>query len=326
MDQLNQSCANVSKLTPKISLIGAGNIGGFLAYLLLEKKIGNVTLIDRKNDLALGKALDLAQSFCTLSDQAPHIFGTDSLEEIKDSDVIVVTAGLARSGTMTREDLLNTNAKIIKDIGRNIKEYAKNAFVIVVTNPLDAMVWIMKQETGFDAKRIVGMAGVLDSARFIYFLSKALNVATSDIQTTVLGGHGDLMVPLARYTSIKGIPLLDWVAYHNIDHNIIKEAILKTQLGGGDIVKLLQTGSAFFAPSKSILAMIESYLFDQNRILAVTSFLENKYETSNIFAGVPTCINRDGAHVVEIDLDQNEKQLFKKSIESIRKLISEIII
>ncbi len=255
----------------KISLIGAGNIGTILAYSLSRKKIGQITLVDVIEGLAKGKSLDLAQSFPVDSING-KIEGTHDISKIKDSSAIIITAGVARKPGMSRDDLIEINFAIMSDIGKAIKKYSPNAFVICVTNPLDAMVWSLKNIIGIKPNMIVGMAGILDSARFRFFLAQELDVCVESIQTMVLGGHGDTMVPLPDYTSISGIPLKNFIDNKKINSDSLKNVIKKTRNGGGEIVSLMKDSSAFYSPACSAIEMLESFLFDEKKILPVLPY------------------------------------------------------
>jgi malate dehydrogenase len=255
----------------KISLIGAGNIGGTLAHLAALKKLGNVTLIDVVKGMPQGKALDLSQS-SAVEGFTGSIEGTNEFSKMKGSDVIIITAGLPRQPGMSRDDLLETNGKIIKKIALDIKKYAPKAFVICITNPLDAMVYVLQKYSKLPKNMCVGMAGVLDSSRMKYFLSDALNVSVNDVETFVLGGHGDDMVPLINNTTIGGVPLMDFLKLKNFPYSKIEKIVNRTRMGGGEIVKLLKRGSAFYAPASSAIQMAEAFLFDQKKTITLCSF------------------------------------------------------
>jgi len=308
----------------KIALVGSGNIGGTLAHLLGYKGLGDVVLIDVAEGLPQGKALDLMQAMA-IEGMTSSITGSNDYALMEGADVVIVTAGLARKPGMSRNDLLTINAKIISDIGQNIKSYSPSAFVIVVTNPLDAMVWVMRQACDLPYHRVVGMAGVLDSGRFRCFLAEALNVSPSDVQTFVLGGHGDAMVPLPRYTSIAGIPLPDLIVKGWISQSQIDVIVDRTRNGGAEIVNLLKTGSAFYAPATSAIAMAESYLKDQKRILPCATWLTGEYGVKDVYVGVPAIIGSGGVEkVVEFDLTPLERDAFTQSVDGVRALIEEI--
>ena len=304
----------------KISLIGAGGIGGELASLIALNSFGNIRLIDIDEGIAKGKALDLIQSF-SVKNKCVDIKGSSNLSEIKDSDVIIVTAGISRKPGMTRDDLIGTNAKIIEKIGLAIKEFSKNAFVICITNPLDAMVLVLKQTSGLKKNMVVGMAGILDSLRFKYFLSKELNICFNSINAMVLGGHGDTMVPLLNYVSINGIPITEFINNGLIKEERLEYVIKKTRNGGGEIVSLLKTGSAFYSPAVSALEMMESFLFDQKKLLACSVYLEGEYDVKNYCVGVPVVIGSKGIEkIIELEFKQNDKAEFDKSANAVKEI------
>jgi malate dehydrogenase len=308
----------------KIALVGSGNIGGTLAHLLGYKGLGDVVLVDVAEGLPQGKALDLAQAMAVEGIETA-ITGSNDYGSIEGADVVIVTAGLARKPGMSRNDLLAINAKIISDVGQNIKRYSPDAFVIVITNPLDAMVWVMREACGLPHTHVVGMAGVLDSGRFTCFLAQSLGVSPSDIQTFVLGGHGDAMVPLPRYTSVAGIPLPDLVAKGWISQAQIDAIVERTRNGGAEIVNLLKTGSAFYAPATSGIAMAESYLKDQKRILPCATWLTGQYGVKHVYVGVPAIIGSKGVEkIVEFDLRPDEREAFMNSVKGVKSLIEEL--
>ena len=305
----------------KISLIGAGNIGTILAFSLSRKRLGNITLIDKVKGLAEGKCLDLSQSL-SAENLNTKIVGTDDISKIQDSDVIIITAGIPRKPGMSRDDLVETNFSIMTELGDAIKEYSPSAFVICVTNPLDAMVWSLKEITGIDKKMIVGMAGILDSARFKFFLSNELSISTDSIQTMVLGGHGDTMVPLLRFTSISGIPLSEFIKQKRISKDKVEKIISRTRNGGGEIVALMKNSSAFFSPATSAIEMLESYLFDNRRILACSAYLEGEYNVRGMCVGVPVVISKDGVEeIIELDLQNSERNEFDNSVKAVKELV-----
>ena len=306
---------------PKIALIGSGNIGGTLAHLAVQRRLGDVVLIDIAEGVSQGKALDLNQAF-SADNTDGIISGGQDYSLIKNADVVIVTAGIPRKPGMSRDDLLSINGKIIRSVGENIKQYAPNAFVIVITNPLDAMVWLMQKVTAFSPQKVVGMAGILDTGRFKCFLSEALNVSVEDIQSFVLGGHGDTMVPMPRYTTISGIPLSYFVENGWISNEKLDAIIHRTRNGGAEIVNYLKTGSAFYAPATSALQIAESYLFYQIRILPCAAYLQGEYGINNIYAGVPVIIGKNGVEkVIEVPLDISEKSQLQSSAESVKSLI-----
>ena len=305
----------------KISLIGAGNIGTILAFSISRKRLGNITLVDRVKGLAEGKCLDLSQSL-SAENLNTKILGTDDISKIKNSHAIIITAGIPRKPGMSRDDLVETNFSIMKELGNAIKKYSPNAFVICVTNPLDAMVWSLKEITGIDKKMIVGMAGILDSARFKFFLSNELSISTDSIQTMVLGGHGDTMVPLLRFTSISGIPLSEFIKKKRISKDKVDEIISRTRNGGGEIVALMKNSSAFFSPATSAIEMLESYLFDNRRILPCSAYLEGEYNVKGMCVGVPVVISKDGVEeIIELDLQNSERNEFDNSVKAVKELV-----
>lgn len=307
----------------KISLIGAGNIGGTLAYISAMQGIDNVVLLDRTSDFAKGKALDIAQA-CAAIGIDSNIIGTSNYADIANSDVVIVTAGVPRKPGMSRDDLVSVNTEVIRIVGEGIKNHSPDAFVIVITNPLDAMVWLMKEITGFHPSKVVGMAGVLDSSRFKHFLSEELNVSTKEINTFVLGGHGDTMVPSTRYTTIAGIPITDFVKKGKISQVKLDEIIQRTRDGGAEIVQLLKNGSAFYAPAVSAMEMANSYLSNQRRILPTASYLDGEYGVKGLYIGVPTIISSSGAEVVEIELNAEEQKMFDHSLRAVEDLVNAV--
>jgi malate dehydrogenase len=308
----------------KIALVGAGNIGGTLAHLAALKNLGDVVLLDITEGVPQGKALDLSQS-SAVEQFAPSVIGTQDYADIADADVVIVTAGVARKPGMSRDDLISINTNVIKSVGAGIKKHAPNAFVIVITNPLDAMVWVMKEVTGFDPKKVVGMAGVLDSSRFALFLSQALNVSIENINAFVLGGHGDTMVPITKYTTVSGIPLPEVVKMGWIKQEELDAIVERTRFGGGEIVKLLGTGSAFYAPASSAIEMAESYLMDKRKILPCAAWLTGEYGVNDLYVGVPAIIGENGIEkVIEIELSADEKAQFDNSVNAVKELTESI--
>tara|TARA_B000000565_G_scaffold149051_1_gene112798 strand:- start:2553 stop:3512 length:960 start_codon:yes stop_codon:yes gene_type:complete len=305
----------------KIALIGSGQIGGTLAHLVGLKELGDIVLFDIADGIPQGKALDIAES-SPISTFDTNIIGTSSYEDIKDADVCIVTAGVPRKPGMSRDDLLSINLRVMKSVGDGIKKYAPNSFVICITNPLDAMVWALQKYSGLSPENVVGMAGVLDSGRFAYFLAKEFNVSVKDVQTFVLGGHGDTMVPLVRYSTVGGIPIPDLVKMGWSSQKKIDQIVQRTRDGGAEIVALLKTGSAFYAPAASAINMAESYLRDQKRIIPCAANLSGQYGLKDIYVGVPTIIGNKGVEkIIEINLNEIEKLNFSKSIESVKNLI-----
>tara|TARA_B100000674_G_scaffold283666_1_gene234712 strand:+ start:128 stop:1072 length:945 start_codon:yes stop_codon:yes gene_type:complete len=308
----------------KISLIGAGNIGGTLAHLLALKKLGNITLIDVVTGMPQGKALDLSQS-SAVEGFTGAIEGTNDFSKMKGSDVIIITAGLPRKPGMSRDDLLEINGKIIKKIALDIKKYAPKAFVICITNPLDAMVYVLQKYSKLPKNMCVGMAGVLDSSRMKYFLSDALKVSVNDVETFVLGGHGDDMVPLINYTTIGGVPLIDFIKLKKFPYSKIEKIVDRTRMGGGEIVKLLKNGSAFYAPASSAIQMAEAFLLNQKKLLPCAAYINGQYGLKNMYMGVPTIIGNKGIEkIIEVKLTAKEKLMLKKSVKSVQGLVSAV--
>jgi malate dehydrogenase len=305
----------------KIALIGGGQIGGTLAHLIGIKKLGDVVLFDVVQGLPQGKSLDLAQS-SPIEGYGARFAGANSLADIEGADVVIVTAGVPRKPGMSRDDLLSVNMKIMQDVGAGIRAHARDAFVICVTNPLDAMVWVLAEVTGLPRQKIVGMAGVLDSARFRYFLAQEFQVSVEDVTAFVLGGHGDSMVPLIRYSAVAGIPVPDLIAMGWTAPAKIDAIVQRTRDGGAEIVGLLKTGSAYYAPAHAAISMAESYLQDQRRVLPCAAWLNGEYGVHNLFVGVPVVIGAGGVEkVIEIALDPTERKMFERSVEAVRGLI-----
>ena len=305
----------------KISLIGAGQIGGTLAHLIGLKELANeVVLFDVASGIAKGKALDIAQS-SSVDGFNVKFSGTDNYEDIKDSDVIIITAGVPRKPGMSRDDLLGINLKIIKQVAEGIKKYSPNAFVICITNPLDVMVMAFQKYSGLPTNKVVGMAGILDSSRFKLFLSLELNVPVKEIHAMVMGGHGDTMVPLPRFTKISGKPLNELVKQGKISNEKLESINQRTRDGGAEIVKYLEKGSAFYAPAASGVEMAKAYMNNENKVLPCAAYLNGEYGVNGIYAGVPVVINNKGIDKIEvIELDQKEKEQFDHSIEAVKKL------
>ena len=305
----------------KISLIGAGQIGGTLAHLIgIKELVSEVVLFDVAKGIAKGKALDIAQS-SSVDGFNVKFSGTDDYKDIKDSDVIIITAGVPRKPGMSRDDLLGINLKIIKQVAEGIKNNAPNAFVICITNPLDVMVMAFQKFSGLEAKKVVGMAGILDSSRFKLFLSLELNIPVKEIDAIVMGGHGDTMVPMTRFTKVSGRPLLDLVKEGQISIEKLEEINQRTRDGGAEIVKYLEKGSAFYAPAASGVQMAESYLKDKKKLLPCAAQLNGEYEVNNVYAGVPVIIGKNGVEKIEqINLDEEEKKQFRHSIDAVKAL------
>jgi malate dehydrogenase len=307
---------------PKIALIGAGQIGGTLAHLLALKELGDVVLFDIAEGTPQGKALDLAQSGPVEGFDAA-LRGTNSYEDLKGADVCIVTAGVPRKPGMSRDDLLGINLKVMKSVGEGIKANCPNAFVICITNPLDAMVWALREFSGLPHNKVIGMAGVLDSARFRHFLSLEFNVSMKDVTAFVLGGHGDTMVPSVRYSTVGGIPLPDLVAMGWTTQEKLDAIVQRTRDGGAEIVGLLKTGSAFYAPAASAVEMAEAYLKDQKRLLPCAAHVKGAYGLDGLYVGVPVIIGAGGVErVVEVKLDATEKTMFDKSVDAVKGLVA----
>ena len=305
----------------KIALIGAGQIGGTLAHLAGLKELGDIVLFDIAEGTPQGKALDLAESSPVEGFDA-KLTGANDYKDIAGADVVIVTAGVPRKPGMSRDDLIGINLKVMVSVGAGIKQYAPNAFVICITNPLDAMVWALQKASGLPKNKVVGMAGVLDSARFRYFLAEALNVSVQDVHAMTLGGHGDDMVPLVRHSTVGGVPLPDLVKMGWLTQEKLDAIVDRTRKGGGEIVALLKTGSAFYAPATSAIAMAEAYLKDQKRILPIAAHLNGEYGVKDMYVGVPAVIGAGGVEkVVEISFDAAEKEMFGKSIAAVKVLI-----
>jgi malate dehydrogenase len=305
----------------KIALIGAGQIGGTLAHLIGLKELGDVVLFDIMEGVPHGKALDLAQS-APVEGFDSRIVGTNSYESIEGASVCIVTAGVPRKPGMSRDDLLGINLKVMEQVGAGIKKYAPNAFVICITNPLDAMVWALQKCCGLPKNMVVGMAGVLDSARFRHFLADEFNVSIQDVTAFVLGGHGDTMVPLTRYSAVAGIPLPDLVKMGWTTQARFDAIVNRTRNGGGEIVGLLKTGSAFYAPATAAITMAESYLRDKKRVLPAAAYLNGEFGVKDLYVGVPVVIGSKGVErVVEIELNSAERAMFDKSVQSVEGLV-----
>ena len=303
----------------KIALIGAGNIGGTLAHLIVLKQLGDVVLIDIADGIPQGKALDLSQS-SSIESFDVKVSGSSSFKDINDADVVIVTAGFPRRPGMTRDDLVEKNSKIIQNVGKSIKKFCPKAFVICITNPLDAMVSVLQKSASIKKNMCVGMAGVLDSSRLKYFLANEFKVSVQDVNTFVLGGHGDTMVPLLRYSTVSGIPISELIKLKFTTKKKIDSIINRTRDGGAEIVKLMNT-SAFYAPASSAVAMVESFLKDENRILPCAAYLNGEYGVKGLYVGVPVIINKTGVKkVIELKLNSSEKKQFLKSVNAVKNL------
>jgi malate dehydrogenase len=305
----------------KIALIGAGQIGGTLAHLAALKELGDIVLFDIAEGVPQGKALDLAES-APVDGFNAKLSGASSYADIAGADVVIVTAGVPRKPGMSRDDLLGINLKVMESVGAGLKQHAPDAFVICITNPLDAMVWALQKASGLPANKVVGMAGVLDSSRFRHFLADEFKVSVEDVTAFVLGGHGDDMVPSVRYSTVAGIPLPDLIKMGWTTQARLDAMVERTRKGGGEIVNLLKTGSAFYAPAASAIAMAESYLKDQRRVLPCAAQLTGQYGVKDMYVGVPVVIGAGGVErIVEIALDEAEKAMFEKSVASVRTLV-----
>ena len=304
----------------KIALVGAGNIGGTLAHLIGLKELGDIILIDVADGMPQGKALDLAQS-STIESFNASIKGSTNYKEMKNADVVIVTAGFQRRPGMTRDDLVEKNSSIVQQVGKGIKKYCPKAFVICITNPLDAMVSILQKHAGLKTNMCVGMAGVLDSARLKYFLSNEFGVSIQDVNAFVLGGHGDTMVPLIRYSTVSGIPVPELIKLKWTTQKKIDAIIERTRDGGGEIGRLMKTASAFYAPASSAIAMAESYLKDNKRVLPCAAYLNGEYGVKGLYVGVPVVIGKKGVEkIVELKLNSTEKKQFNNSVKAVRNL------
>ena len=308
----------------KIALIGAGQIGGTLALLIGLKELGDVVLFDIVDGVPQGKSLDISQS-APIEGFDARFHGTNNYDDIKGADVVIVTAGVPRKPGMSRDDLLGINAKVVRDVGAAIKKNCPKAFVIVITNPLDAMVWVMREACGLPHNMVVGMAGVLDSARFRTFLADEFKVSVEDVTACVLGGHGDTMVPLVRYSTVAGIPLPDLIKMGWTTQERLDAIVQRTRDGGAEIVGLLKTGSAFYAPAAAAIQMAESFLLDKKRVLPCAAHLTGEYGVKDLYVGVPVILGAGGVErVVEIDLNASERAMFEKSVSAVRGLIEAV--
>ena len=304
----------------KIALVGAGNIGGTLAHLIGLKELGDIILIDVADGMPQGKALDLVQS-STIESFNASIKGSTNYKEMKNADVVIVTAGFQRRPGMTRDDLVEKNSSIVQQVGKGIKKYCPKAFVICITNPLDAMVSILQKHAGLKTNMCVGMAGVLDSARLKYFLSNEFGVSVQDVNAFVLGGHGDTMVPLIRYSTVSGIPVPELIKLKWTTQKKIDAIIERTRDGGGEIGRLMKTASAFYAPASSAIAMAESYLKDNKRVLPCAAYLNGEYGVKGLYVGVPVVIGKKGVEkIIELKLNSTEKKQFNNSVKAVRNL------
>lgn len=313
---------------PKIALIGAGQIGGVLAQLAAQKGLGDIVMLDIQEGLPQGKTLDISEA-AKVDGFYAGVKGTNDYKDIEGASLVIVTAGVARKPGMSRDDLLGINSKIIGDVAANIKKYTPEAYVIVISNPLDAMVTLMRQATGFPHERVMGQAGVLDSSRFATFISWELGVCVKDVSAIVLGGHGDTMVPLVRYANVAGIPVMELLErkYKSPEKakEIMDAIVARTADAGGEVVKLLKTGSAFYSPASSAIAMAESLLRDEKRVLPVCAYLNGEYGVQGYYVGVPAILGGRGVEkIVEVTLDQTEQAMFDKSVNAVKSLVEDL--
>lgn len=312
----------------KITLIGGGQIGGVLVQLIAQKQLGDVVLYDIVEDLPQGKTLDIVEaSRVDLFDV--HLKGTNDYKDIEGADLVIITAGLPRKPGMSRDDLLVTNAKIMKTVAENVKQFAPNSIVIVISNPLDAMVTLFQKVTGFSTNRVMGQAGVLDSSRFATFIAWELNVSVKDVNAMVLGGHGDTMVPIVRYANVNGIPVMELLERKYKDKTKAKEVmdamVNRTKMAGGEVVKLLKTGSAFYSPASSAIAMAEAILYDEKRILPTCAFLSGEFGITGYYVGVPAVLGANGIErVIEFELDANERAALDNSVNAVKGLVADM--
>ena len=309
----------------KIALIGGGQIGGVLVQLIAQKQLGDVVLFDIVEDLPQGKTLDIVEaSRVDLFDV--NLRGTNDYKDIEGSDLVIITAGLPRKPGMSRDDLLVTNAKIMKTVAENVKQYAPNAIVIVISNPLDAMVTLFQKITGFPTKRVIGQAGVLDSSRFATFIAWELGVSVKDVNAMVLGGHGDTMVPIVRYANVNGLPVMELLERKYNDKNKAKEVmdamVNRTKMAGGEVIKLLKTGSAFYSPASSAIAMTEAILYDEKRVLPTCAFLNGEFGVNGFYVGVPAVLGANGIErIIEFKLDSEEQAALDNSVKAVKELV-----
>ncbi len=305
----------------RIALIGSGMIGGTLAHLAAAKELGDVVLFDIAEGIPQGKALDISQS-TPIEGTDVSLRGANAYSELEGADVAIVTAGIARKPGMSRDDLLSINLKVMDQVGAGLKKYAPNAFVICITNPLDAMVWALQKASGLPHHRVIGMAGVLDSSRFRTFLAQELGVSVEDVTAFVLGGHGDTMVPLVRYSTVAGIPLPDLIKMRWLTEDRLEQIVKRTREGGAEVVNLLKSGSAYYAPAASAIQMAESYLKDKKRVLPCAAYLNGEYGVKGLYVGVPVVIGAQGVErIVEIDLNMRERSAFMQSVEAVKALV-----
>ncbi len=312
----------------KISLIGGGQIGGVLAQLIALKQLGDVVMFDVVENLPQGKTLDIAEA-ARVNGFDSKITGTNSYKDIAGSDLIIITAGLPRKPGMSRDDLLTTNAKIMKSVAEGVKEFAPNSIAIIISNPLDAMVTLFKKVTGFPANRVVGQAGVLDSSRFATFIAWELGVSVKDVNALVLGGHGDTMVPIVRYANVNGIPVMELLERKYKDKTkaseVMKAMVERTKMAGGEVVNLLKTGSAFYSPAASAIQMAEAILHDEKRLISACAYLNGEFGVTGYYVGVPTILGSNGVEkIVEFSLNQEEQSLMDNSVNAVKKLVEDM--
>ncbi len=312
----------------KIALIGGGQIGGVLAQLVAMRRLGDVVMYDIVEDMPQGKTLDIGEA-ARIDGFDANVTGTNDYKDIENSDLIIITAGLPRKPGMSRDDLLTTNAKIMNTVAENVKKYAPNAIVIIISNPLDAMVTLFKKVTGFDHNRVLGQAGVLDSSRFSTFISWELGVSVKDVNTMVLGGHGDTMVPIVRYANVNGIPVMELLEKKYNDkakaQEVMDAIVQRTKMAGGEVVKLLKTGSAFYSPAAAAIAMAESILRDEKRVLPVCAYLDGEFGIKGYYVGVPAVLGANGVEkVVEFSLDDKEQKLLDNSVSAVKSLVADM--
>ncbi len=308
----------------KFALIGAGNIGGTLAHLIALKELGDVVLFDIAEGVSQGKSLDICES-APIEGFDIALKGTSEYKDIEGADVVIITAGIARKPGMSRDDLIEVNTGVMKQVAEGIKAHAPSAFVIVVTNPLDVMVAVVQKISGLNPNKVVGMAGVLDSARFAYFLSEELNISVNNINASVLGGHGDTMVPMVRYTTAAGVAIPDLIKMGMITQDRVDEIVQRTRDGGAEIVALLKNGSAFYSPASAAVQMAESYLKDKRMILTCAAYLNGEYGLKDLYVGVPVVIGQNGVEkIIELEMDSGERKMFDHSVNSVKELMSKV--
>lgn len=312
----------------KIALIGGGQIGGVLAQLAALRQLGDIVMFDIVEDMPQGKSLDIGEA-ARIDGFDVSIKGTNDYKDISGTDLVIITAGLPRKPGMSRDDLLTTNAKIMKSVAENVKQYAPDSIVIIISNPLDAMVTLFKKVTGFNANKVIGQAGVLDSSRFSTFIAWELGVSVKDVNAMVLGGHGDTMVPIVRYANVNGIPVMELLEKKYGDkakaNEVMKNMVDRTKMAGGEVVKLLKTGSAFYSPASAAIAMAESILYDEKRVLPACAFLEGEFGVNGYYVGVPAVLGSNGVEkVIEFELDSEEKALLDNSVNAVKNLVADM--